>query len=416
MKRQRKEHHDKKGKRKEDAVDVPPTKGGVIGFELAAAPGTARAAGDDNEFALVATSLVVSIPPVFASRPRDGVEELLDSMLMRYIPALRGVVLSHSNLTFLESNAQIKADCPFAVCRVAFNAMVWSPRIGMKLAGKINLCSPDHVSLLIHRTFNTSIPRHHIPIDDWEFEYGPAANDPEFGGGGEGALPTPPESTSPENEEGAMDVDGKGATAAKGGDPESALAEDTDPGGRWVHKTTGNVLGGESSALEFTVVGMTIANQMLSLTGSIQKFPFAVEHRPTAPAASTSTQQASRKGRHEEDDSDEDEDEQENPPPKFRAAKEKTQKPGKEKAKKTPKAKSQAHIDDDEDDDAMPVVEVQDAPAVLTEQEKEKERKRQKKLKRAVGISNEDEPSGEVAVEDEKPKKKKKKRDRKSVV
>lgn len=314
VKRQRKEHHDKKGKRKEDAVDVPPTKGGVIGFELAAAPGTARAAGDDNEFALVATSLVVSIPPVFASRPRDGVEELLDSMLMRcapfsylsqfialtslryrYIPALRGVVLSHSNLTFLESNAQIKADCPFAVCRVAFNAMVWSPRIGMKLgmlihyrlldltlkhpntAGKINLCSPDHVSLLIHRTFNTSIPRHHIPIDDWEFEYGPAANDPEFGGGGEGALPTPPESTSPENEEGAMDVDGKGATAAKGGDPESALAEDTDPGGRWVHKTTGNVLGGESSALEFTVVGFVPLHRFLLVREADQSSFLAAE-------------------------------------------------------------------------------------------------------------------------------------------
>jgi hypothetical protein len=26
-----------------------------------------------------------------------------------------------------------------------------------------------------------SIPRHHIPADQWEFEYGPAENDPEFG-------------------------------------------------------------------------------------------------------------------------------------------------------------------------------------------------------------------------------------------
>ena len=49
----------------------------------------------------------------------------------------------------------------------------------------MNLCSPDHVSLLVHRTFNVSIPRHHIPSDHWEFEYGPAENDPEFGVGGE---------------------------------------------------------------------------------------------------------------------------------------------------------------------------------------------------------------------------------------
>jgi hypothetical protein len=36
-----------------------------------------------DEFALVEASLVVSIPPVFASNPAQGVEEMLDSMIMR---------------------------------------------------------------------------------------------------------------------------------------------------------------------------------------------------------------------------------------------------------------------------------------------------------------------------------------------
>lgn len=36
-----------------------------------------------EEFALVKASLVVSIPPVFASNPAQGVEEMLDSMIMR---------------------------------------------------------------------------------------------------------------------------------------------------------------------------------------------------------------------------------------------------------------------------------------------------------------------------------------------
>jgi DNA-directed RNA polymerase I subunit RPA43 len=38
-----------------------------------------------KEFTVVGASLVVSIPPVFASNPRAGVEEMLDSMVMRYI-------------------------------------------------------------------------------------------------------------------------------------------------------------------------------------------------------------------------------------------------------------------------------------------------------------------------------------------
>jgi len=38
----------------------------------------------ESEFNVVHASLIVSIPPVFASNPRAGVEEMLDSMLMRY--------------------------------------------------------------------------------------------------------------------------------------------------------------------------------------------------------------------------------------------------------------------------------------------------------------------------------------------
>jgi DNA-directed RNA polymerase I subunit RPA43 len=94
-------------------------------------------------------------------------------------------------------------------------------------AGRVTLCSPDHVSLLVHRTFNVSIPRHHIPTDQWEFEYGPAENDPEFG--------------NVESDD--VDVDA------------TADAQATDQRGRWVHRVTGNRLGGKHRWLQFTVVG-----------------------------------------------------------------------------------------------------------------------------------------------------------------
>lgn len=98
------------------------------------------------------------------------------------------------------------------------------------IAGIINLSSPDHISLLVHRTFNVSVPRHHITTDSYEFEYGPAENDPEFG-------PGPDESVA----EGA--VGEEGAEGQIGG------------GGRWVHKVTGIKLGDSDGYLEFTVVG-----------------------------------------------------------------------------------------------------------------------------------------------------------------
>lgn len=92
--------------------------------------------------------------------------------------------------------------------------------------GKVNLCSPDHIALLVHRTFNVSIPRHHIPTDQWEFEYGPAENDPEFGPGAAEEIVTK------ENH-----VEGMEGT------------------GRWVHKVTAAELGGDDGYLEFTIVG-----------------------------------------------------------------------------------------------------------------------------------------------------------------
>ncbi|KAG1790534.1 uncharacterized protein HD556DRAFT_1390902 [Suillus plorans] len=223
-----------------------------------------------SEFRVTKATITLSVPPVFASNLRTGVEEMLDSMIMRYIPSLCGVLLAHSNLHFLSPTASINADCPFAICNVTFDATVWSPSIAMKLIGKIIMYSPDHVSLLLHRTFNVSIPRHHIPQDVWEFEYGPAENDPEYG---EGAVGSP--------------VDKEGDAGMKDSDAEKMDAEKTEDeavpeaSGQWVHRLTGTKLGGTDGYLEFTVIGKTVANEMLSLQGSIQSDPFSEEHSTT---------------------------------------------------------------------------------------------------------------------------------------
>ncbi|KAI9458543.1 hypothetical protein F5148DRAFT_1220268 [Russula earlei] len=207
-----------------------------------------------DEFRSVKASIVLAVPPVFANRLRCGAEEMLDTMIMRYEPALNGVVLAHSDVHFLNRVARLQADSPFAICRVGFEALVWNPTIGMKLTGRVALCSPDHVSLLVHRTFNVSIPRHHIPTDQWEFEYGPAENDPEYGNVDD-------------------DMDAYATADAKGDD-----AQPPDHRGRWVHKVTGDRLGGKDRWLQFTVVGLTVANQMLSLIGSVQPNPFSPDH------------------------------------------------------------------------------------------------------------------------------------------
>lgn len=107
--------------------------------------------------------------------------------------------------------------------------LLWSNRV---LVGKISLCSPDHISLLVHKTFNVSIPRHHIPTDEWEFQYGPAENDPEFGAGAE-----------QDSEEGS---------------------------GNWIHRVTASPLGEEEGYLEFTVIGQ-VMHYLSSSTTNMKK-------------------------------------------------------------------------------------------------------------------------------------------------
>ena len=67
------------------------------------------------------------------SNPRVQFSDPVSSLESRYVPALRGILVAHSNVKFLGTVAIIKADCPFANCRVSFDATVWSPLIGMKL-------------------------------------------------------------------------------------------------------------------------------------------------------------------------------------------------------------------------------------------------------------------------------------------
>ena len=60
-----------------------------------------------------------------------------------------------------------------------------------------------------------SIPRHHIPTDDWEFEYGSRQ--------------------SPE-----------------------VVEEGEEETGRWVHKATREDIGGDSDQVHFTIIGSVI--------------------------------------------------------------------------------------------------------------------------------------------------------------
>ncbi|TIB73555.1 hypothetical protein E3Q22_04324 [Wallemia mellicola] len=171
-----------------------------------------------SAYKIIETSLRLSIPPVFSNDPKSGATEMLDSLVMRYVPALGAVLLTHINTQFSQSAGLILDESPFSVTDVKFTALVWSPTNGQRMRGKVTLCSPDHISLLVHHTFNVTIPREYIDCDNFKY-----ASD----------------------------------------------SSETGSGGRWVHKSSTQVLAEVDRELDFTVVERVTSNQMLTLTASL---------------------------------------------------------------------------------------------------------------------------------------------------
>ncbi|KAG8910138.1 hypothetical protein FRC01_006526, partial [Tulasnella sp. 417] len=237
-------HKRKKSKDKHRHVELEVAAPEAVGHHGSKKKGKRKMEDGASAFSVVSASIRLSIPPVFAAKPLSGVEEMLDSMVMKHIPSLKGVVLSHSNIKFLDDTAQILNECPFTICNVGFDALVWSPRVGMRLTGQVILFSPDHIALLVNRTFNVSIPSRHIPDDEYEFDYQTSEVEGTMSGTRgtngkvqqEDADETLKDSASSQHEP-AVD------------DPQ------IDAMGRWIKRDTRERVGGPNLMVEFTVVG-----------------------------------------------------------------------------------------------------------------------------------------------------------------
>lgn len=264
----------------------------------------------ESGFVRAKARMTVSVPPLWAMEPQASLLEQIDALVMRYLPPLKGVLVAHENGHFAKSLGLIDADGAYASAPAVFNALVWRPQLGMRLAGSITLSSPSHVSLLLYGTFNAAISAPHLPLSEWEFCH-----------------------------------------------YEDEARADERSVGYWRHRRTHERLGGESQTLEFTVISMTIANHMLSLHGSLLPEPFSVppprpgslEFEVAVPEASEPAREpeheepAPRRVRWEDSDSEAEEAAQEPAPePESKKRKNEAEESEKKKAKKAKKAEAEA--------------------------------------------------------------------------
>ncbi|KAE8224276.1 hypothetical protein CF319_g2814 [Tilletia indica] len=219
----------------------------------AVASSTVAAPAPQSAYRVVYPVLNMPIAPVWWKHPLGAVRELFDTMVMRYVPQLNGILIAHEEHTFLTGTAEIRSDSAFATVPVKVKCTIWAPSIGMRLEGKIVYSNTDVVSLLLNGTFNAAIPAAHLPPNQYEFvhnDYSGAAD--------------------------SQAVDG---------------AEDEDFGahspGFWRRKRDKSQLGGSSGQLTFTCFGITVANQLLFLRGSLLDDPLSASQAGGGDRSST---------------------------------------------------------------------------------------------------------------------------------
>lgn len=250
----------------------------------------------ESAFKTIFPNITLCIPPVLMHDPHKAANEQLDSLLMRYVPQMGGVLMSHSELKFLEKLGKIDGDGAFANVFINVSGLVWAPKIGMRLEGKIKLSTPSHVSLLVHGIFNASITSAHLPSiqemahmpkeTGFEWQEFPEEEYEDV------AMEEPTEIKSEDQTDGEV-ID----AAEKALQSENEAAADEVPvneeavgeksTGCWIDKKTGERLGGESGTVTFTVVGITIANHMISIHGSLLRKPFSIPAPTYVPNASS---------------------------------------------------------------------------------------------------------------------------------
>ncbi|KAG2200061.1 hypothetical protein INT47_007706 [Mucor saturninus] len=241
-KRKHKDGSEKSSKKKQKSITKIIAPGSPASSVTVATPTAA------TSFSEVVVKLYLHLAPMWSGKTMEGVNEQLNAFLMKYVPEVDGIVLAHSDVKFDTDKGKILYDSPFCHFFVTVKLLVWKPKRGTKLVGRINLQSEDHIGLLIYGTFNASIPKSRIPSSTYEWKI---------------------------NEEEAVVEDAveaeEDAVVEESAEGEESVSEERTRTqyGEWVDKETGSSIGGDDGTLEFNVMDIIEANDILTVTGAL---------------------------------------------------------------------------------------------------------------------------------------------------
>ncbi|KAJ7991632.1 hypothetical protein DPEC_G00285910 [Dallia pectoralis] len=115
----------------------------------------------------------ITLSPMYLKKKRTGIQEELNTELLRYSDSLKGVPLAYDDVSVLGQHGDIYDDSGYIHLNIQASFVVFQPKKGQKLLGVVNKLSINHVGCLVHGCFNASILKPaHVTVDTWR-EAGP---------------------------------------------------------------------------------------------------------------------------------------------------------------------------------------------------------------------------------------------------
>ncbi|OQR95652.1 nitroreductase family [Thraustotheca clavata] len=104
-----------------------------------------------------------SLAPCHIQDAKKGLEEQLNTMLMKYCDPVEGVLLAFNSVQLLNPYGHIINETPYIHIRVAADALVFRPQTGMELSAVVCKVGSNHIGLLLNGVFNVSIASDEMP-------------------------------------------------------------------------------------------------------------------------------------------------------------------------------------------------------------------------------------------------------------
>ncbi|XP_055749413.1 DNA-directed RNA polymerase I subunit RPA43 [Salvelinus fontinalis] len=115
----------------------------------------------------------IALSPMYLKKKRTGIQEELNTELLRYSESLKGVPLAYDEVSLLGQHGDIYDDNGYIHLDIQANFVIFQPQRGQKLLGTVNKLGVSHVGCLVHGCFNASVPRPaHVTMETWR-EAGP---------------------------------------------------------------------------------------------------------------------------------------------------------------------------------------------------------------------------------------------------